>query len=261
MRKNYTHIALNALEYVIPYYYKFGWRFIRSCRGTERPAMKKQVEHLRRIILGWVDPNGVQEKIRPIKINGDGTYNPDLLQKQELKKVLSNFPKIGFYSDRVKNASAAAHISEAGTASEEDRDAFSSTAAAHAETKRDAGYRMMWCPSPEELASESGRRTKAVATWKKKKAAAARGSRRPSARSRASARRAWTAAGAAAFPAAGAAEAPGTRMVDGGRRKKHRKTRRKKRCKTRRVRRKRSRKRHRRSRRKRRRCKKRTKKR
>ena len=42
----FTKIALKALETVIPYYYKFGWRFIKNCDSEEKPWIEEDVQAL-----------------------------------------------------------------------------------------------------------------------------------------------------------------------------------------------------------------------
>ena len=42
----YPKVALKALETVIPYYYKFGWRFVDSCDVSEKDWVKEDVRNL-----------------------------------------------------------------------------------------------------------------------------------------------------------------------------------------------------------------------
>ena len=132
VHKGYKYIKLKALEHVIPYYHRFGWRFISGCGAPENPARKAQVRELYNIL-------------KTIKLKTDGMMDPTDAQAAALTSALAPFKTYqkSFYSDAGTATAAAAATNAAGRAAQDDREEMLGTSAQRAETKREAGYTMI----------------------------------------------------------------------------------------------------------------------
>ena len=74
----YTKVALKALETVIPYYYKFGWRFITKCTDEEKEWIADDVKELYAALKAHHKDNSDME---------------DLKQDPDINKALEKFKR------------------------------------------------------------------------------------------------------------------------------------------------------------------------
>jgi len=134
VHKGYKYIKLKALEHVIPYYYRFGWRFISGCGAKENSARETQVRELHNIL-------------KTIKLKTDGMMDPTDAQAAALTSALAPFKPYqnDFYSVAGATAAAAAATNAAGRAAQDEREEMVKTSEQRAETTREAGYTMIWC--------------------------------------------------------------------------------------------------------------------
>lgn len=79
------YIELKALEHVIPYYYKFGYRFKNNCETPEKKELKQYVNDLKKLLISADTPY----KLKELQIS------------KNYIKILNKFSSYmhGFYSD------------------------------------------------------------------------------------------------------------------------------------------------------------------
>ena len=138
----YPKVALKALETVIPYYYKFGWRFVDSCDVSEKDWVKEDVRNLLsalRISNDEEKEQKVAEELQKFK-----RFLPDLSKETALRTIR--------YSD-----------------DDEFEDSMDAdTLHAHVGSLRENGYPMLFCFSWYEGGKKGGGRHKRRRTRKKK---------------------------------------------------------------------------------------------
>ncbi len=145
----YQRIALKALETVIPYYYKFGWRFISRCDEEERGRGREEdVARLSAALRAHYKANA---NMNDLKLNPDinaalvpfKRYLPDLndevLMRTAIHQNHEDWPDLPAYDQ--------------------------STISMHVAGRRDNGYAMLWCLENEQghgkmAAKKGGRRKK-----------------------------------------------------------------------------------------------------
>ena len=136
----YPKIGLKALETVIPYYYKFGWRFVESCDAPEKDWIKEDVGNLfsaLRISNEEAKEQKVTEELQKFK-----RFLPGLSKETALRTIR--------YSD-----------------DDEFEDAIdANTIRAHVGSLRDNGYPMLFCSSWYDEGGKKGGKRK---TRKKKR--------------------------------------------------------------------------------------------
>jgi hypothetical protein len=128
----YPKIGLKALETVIPYYYKFGWRFVKSCDAAEKDWIKEDVGNLfsaLRISNEEAKEQKVTEELQKFK-----RFLPGLSKETALRTIR--------YSD-----------------DDEFEDAIdANTIRAHVGSLRDNGYPMLFCSSWDDEVVRGGKR-------------------------------------------------------------------------------------------------------
>ena len=138
----YPKVALKALETVIPYYYKFGWRFVDSCDASEKDWVKADVDNLLsalRISNDEEKGNKVTEELQKFK-----RFLPGLSEETALRTIR--------YSD-----------------DDEFEDSMDAdTLHAHVGSLRENGYPMLFCFSWYEGGKQGGGKRKRRRTRKKK---------------------------------------------------------------------------------------------
>ena len=138
----YPKVALKALETVIPYYYKFGWRFVESCDASEKDWIKDDVRNLLSA-LRISNENEKEQKVAE-ELQKFKRFLPGLSEETALRTIR--------YSD-----------------DDEFEDSIdSNTLHAHVGSLRENGYPMLFCFSWYEGGKKSGGRRKRHRTRKKK---------------------------------------------------------------------------------------------
>ena len=139
----YKQIALKALETVIPYYYKFGWRFITSCSNDEKDWVKDDVKDLYGALKAHAARDSTMEDLKE-----DTDINASL---RKFKKWLPNLTNETMLRTIV-------HQDDENWDSlpEEDQN----TIALHAAHRRDDGYPMLLCLPGNEGEKKTGGRRK-----------------------------------------------------------------------------------------------------
>ena len=142
-RAGYPKVFLKALETVIPYYYKFGWRFVDNCDAEERTWTKDDVLALKHVLfLPDTDPEK-EEKVTT-ELQKFKRYLPGLNKETALRTVM--------HSD----------------GDEFDDMIDADTVRAHVANLRESGYPMLFCFSWYEDGKQGGGRRRRRRTRKKK---------------------------------------------------------------------------------------------
>lgn len=150
----YPKVALKALETVIPYYYKFGWRFVESCDAAERDWTKDNVSALKKVLF-LPDSDSTKEEKVTAELQKFKRYLPGLTEETALRTVM--------YSD------------------DDDFDDMvdADTVRAHVANLRESGYPMLFCFSWYEGGKQGGgRRRRRKRRTRKKKIKKSRKTRR-----------------------------------------------------------------------------------
>lgn len=140
-KHGFTKVALKALETVIPYYYKFGWRFITKCTDQEKDWIADDVKELYAALKAHHKENSNME---------------DLKQNPDINKALEKFKR---WLPNLTNETMLRTIVLGDNDSwDELPDYDQTTLAMHVAHKRDAGYPMLLCldDSDEGVASKQG---------------------------------------------------------------------------------------------------------
>ena len=139
--KGYRYIELKALEHVISYYYRFGWRFISKCGAKENPVRSAQVQQLLNVLRAAGDPDKYTEE-----------------EEARVSAALQPFRgyQKGRFSERKAAATAAAMAATArsGDANREELlDEHTATRDKLQEQLREDGYTMIWCANDPDGAT------------------------------------------------------------------------------------------------------------
>ena len=158
VENGYQRVALKALETVIPYYYKFGWRFISSCGDTESGA-------------------GMSEAVSELSaaLKAHHQQNPDmgdLKQNPRINAALQKFKKFlpGIHDETAMRAAKYQNDDMLEELLQQDQ----STVKLHEATTRDNGYAMLWCADDgvavgKQAAKKGGRRKRKTRRKRNKK--------------------------------------------------------------------------------------------
>ena len=177
----YTKIALKALETVIPYYYKFGWRFIKKCGAEEKPWIKEDVQALFAALKAHKakDPN-----MENLKLN------------EEINIELQKFKK---WLPKLNNETLLRTVIHKDHDDWEDLPKYDqNTISMHVACRREAGYPMLLClpNSGKQNNLGGGRRRRRKRRSRKKKTRKSRKKRRKRHRKKRTRRRRRKRAGA-----------------------------------------------------------------
>ena len=115
---HFEYVKLKALEHVITYYHRYGWRFISACGTVERGKYPEIIDALKKL---YSEIPG-----------GAANPNPSSEQEVQLRGLLAQLKAFlpGIYTWK----DAADHGGGGGGHQ------------AHVEEKRESGYKMIWCP-------------------------------------------------------------------------------------------------------------------
>ena len=124
----YTKISLKALETVIPYYYKFGWRFIKNCDTEEKPWIEEDVQALFAVLKAH---KAKEPTMKNLKLN------------EEINTELQKFKK---WLPKLNDETLLRTIIHQEHDDWEDLPKYDqNTIAMHVACRRDAGYPMLLC--------------------------------------------------------------------------------------------------------------------
>ena len=144
----YRYIELKALQHVVPYYYKYGWRFISQCGGKENRARDVQVKNLLDVLKAAGDPDRYTEA--------------DEEMVAQALKPFRGYQK-GIYSEKeaTKTATAAAATARSGAANREELvDDYRDTREILEEGISEHGYTMIWCVNDPDGVAAAGNRAR-----------------------------------------------------------------------------------------------------
>ena len=165
VENGYERIALKALETVIPYYYKFGWRFIERCGDEER---------------GTGMGDAVAELSAALKAHHQQNPNmEDLKQNPDINTALVKFKKFlpGIHDETVMRTARYQNDDWEDLMVQDQ-----STVKLHETETRDNGYAMLWCvpvgSGKQEEKKSGGRRRRRKRRTRKKKMKKSRKTRR-----------------------------------------------------------------------------------
>jgi len=150
VQHGFKYIKLKALEHVISYYYRYGWRFISMCGAKENskiPSLVQQLHAAYKVIMKHSSP---------------GNPDPSPEEQAQIRAILAQFQGHlkGLYGETEQKA--AKYNDDEGEGSHQQ----------HVVGLQDQGYTMLWCPgTPGSLVGGRKRRKKTKKTKKTKKKA------------------------------------------------------------------------------------------